>query len=82
MLIAGCDIGSEMVCRTDPERGMGLVACSSGKHIKDRPKSAKEDARNSGIGCSKRQSQRWRMQMNLSSYMSTIQHDPKDRGNL
>lgn len=47
--------------------------------IKDRRKSATEDARDSGIGCSKRQNRRCRMQMNLSSYMSTIQHEPTIR---
>ena len=58
--------------------GMGLVACSSGKH-KGQTKISTEDARDSGIGCSKRQNRRCRMQMNLSSYMSTIQHEPTIR---
>ena len=59
--------------------GMGLVACSSGKHkgqTKDQPQRTQRD---SGTGCSRQQSQQCRMQMNLNSYMSITQHEPTIR---
>lgn len=59
--------------------GLGLVACSSGKHKRKKPRSVIEDANGLDIGCSRRRGLSWSIQRNSENFMSTIRRGQKIR---